>query len=192
MKDVLLYDSLHSYFEGDFLVKLTKTLDKNEGLSLRLIDWFITNYSKKFNIYYLIYETPGGKKTLCETGNKIYTQFNVYQSYKSQLKAYSKKKFDPFCRRERILFDKDITNDSLETTIGQLNFFKWAISNLVIDYIEKHKQDIEEDMNNSLKYIKLDYNNKKKTGTRKKRQELSLSASRGLNKNKLSILLDFD
>ena len=187
MKDVLLYDSLHSYFEGDFLVKLTKTLDKNEGLSLRLIDWFITNYSKKFNIYYLIYETPGGKKTLSETGNKIYTQFNVYQSYKSQLKAYSKKKFDPFCRRDRMVFESQL--GKIETTIGQLNFFKWAISNLIIEYINIHKNEIEEDMNQSLKNMKLKHTNEK---GRKKRQELSISASRGLNKNRLCVLLDFN
>jgi len=138
----------------------------------------------------LIYKTPTGKLTLHESGNTIISQFNVYQSYKAQLKAYSKKRFDPFCRRERTLFTCGDT--SLETTIGQLNFFKWAIANLVIDYIEIHKEDIEEDMNQSLKDIKIKYSDKHKTGTRKKRQELSLSASRGLNKTQLSILLDFD
>ena len=115
---------------------------------------------------------------------------NVYHSYKSQLKAYSKQKFDPFCRRERIVFTSP--GGSIETTVGQLNFFKWALNNLVIDYIETHKQDIEDDMNDSLKSIKLKYDVKNNKGTRKKRQELSLSASRGLNRNQVSVLLDFN
>ena len=189
--DGLLYNSLQQYFTDNSMNrKLNKTLDKQDGLSLRLIDWFITNYSKKNNIYYLIYKTPNGNLTLHDKGNVIDSQFNVYQSYKSQLKAYSKKKFDPFCRRERIVFTS--SGGSIETTVGQLNFFKWALNNLVIDYIETHKQDIEDDMNDSLKSIKLKYDVKNNKGTRKKRQELSLSASRGLNRNQVSVLLDFN
>ena len=63
----------------------------------------------------------------------------VYLNYKSQLKAYSKKQFDPFCRRERILFYvgkyNGVDNDPLRTTVGQLNFFRWAIQNKILDYI---------------------------------------------------------
>ena len=91
--DGLLYNSLQQYFTDNSMnEKLNKTLDKHDGLSLRLIDWFITNYSKKNNIYYLIYKTSTGNLTLHDKGNVIDSQFNVYQSYKSQLKAYSKKK----------------------------------------------------------------------------------------------------
>tara|TARA_B110000285_G_scaffold23_1_gene17 strand:+ start:2727 stop:2981 length:255 start_codon:yes stop_codon:yes gene_type:complete len=79
---------------------------------------------------------------------------------------------------------------SVETTIGQLNFFKWAISNLIIDYIDLYKYEIESDMNTSLKLMKA--NSDKKTGSRKKRQELSLSATRGLKKNHVSISINFD
>ena len=113
---------------------------------------------------------------------------NVFHSYKSQLKAYSKKKFDPFCRRDRLSFKLD-DEYSVETTIGQLNFFKWAISNLVLEYIELNKDDIENDMNNSLKEMKL--NHIEKDG-RKKRQELSLSATRGLSMNHVPIQISFD
>ena len=185
----LLYDSLVTYFQDCTKNKiLIKTLDKQDGLSLRLIDWFITNYSKKYNIFYLIYKTKDGELTINGGNNNvIYSQFNVYQSYKSQLKAYSKKKFDPFCRRDRMIFESQL--GKIETTIGQLNFFKWAISNLIIEYINIHKNEIEEDMNQSLKNMKLKHTNEK---GRKKRQELSISASRGLNKNRLCVLLDFN
>jgi hypothetical protein len=108
-------------------------------ISLRIIDWFVTNYSKKHN---LVIEKNG-------------KPFIVFLEYKSQLKAYSKKQFDPFCRRSRIHYEYE-KNKKFETTIGQLNFFRWAIENLIIDHIMKHYDDIEKDMNNTLKINKLD------------------------------------
>jgi hypothetical protein len=108
-------------------------------ISLRIIDWFVTNYSKKHN---LVIQKNG-------------KPFIVFLEYKSQLKAYSKKQFDPFCRRSRIHYEYE-KGKKFETTIGQLNFFRWAIENLIIDYIMKHYNDIEKDMNNTLKTTKLD------------------------------------
>ena len=111
--------------------------------------------------------------------------FKVYISYKSQLKSYSKKQFDPFNRTQRINFyytpEKFIT-----TTISQLNFFRWAIEYNVIDYIKDHIEDIDKDMNASLNYVY------KKTGEktdRKKRKALSISATKFLNKDDITILV---
>ena len=103
--------------------------------------------------------------------------------------AYSKKQFDPFCRRERISFYYDKENE-LVTTVGQLNFFRWAIDNLVLQYLQDHQEVIENDMNECLKKIK--YKSKKKSGSRKQREELSLSATRGLSRNRISVCLTFD
>ena len=47
-------------------------------ISMRLIDYFVTNYSKKFRIKYKI------------KVNSIDENFGVYSSYKSQLKCLSK------------------------------------------------------------------------------------------------------
>ena len=69
---------------------------------------------------------------------------------KGQLKAYSKKNFDPFCRRERINFFYN-TDKSITTTVGQLNFFKWAIDNNILDYINEHLEKIDSDMNLNIK-----------------------------------------
>ena len=80
-------------------------------ISMRLIDFFVTNYSKKYRINY---------KVKLNNTEEI---FNVYSSYKSQLKAYNKKYFDPFSRGNRIPFF--FNDDCIITTIGQLNFFKW-------------------------------------------------------------------
>ena len=144
--DILLLDSLKKFYKDEENgEKLTSILIDGKSVSLRSIDWFITNYSKKHNICYLLYETSANKYSFSKKNNKFHMGLNVYHSYKSQLKSYSKKKFDPFCRRERIRF-KYNGEKVLETTIGQLNFFKWAIDNLIIDYIKMNYKDIEIDI----------------------------------------------
>ena len=149
----------------------------------------MTNYSKKKNIFYPIFETPMKKKTFVSDNNRLLKQFNTYHSYKSQLKSFSKRKFDPFCRRDRIIFNCG-ENKNIDTTIGQLNFFKWAIDNLVIDYIKQNMDDIEADMNHSYNAIKK--NKKEYKNTRKQRQELSKSGSRGLSRNNIDVVLSFN
>jgi hypothetical protein len=186
----VLFESLKKYYKNtEIMDKLLSILTGKDKISLRIIDWFVTNYSKKNNIYYLLYkdETTGnvsfeGKQT------EFHKQFNTYHSYKSQLKSYSKKRFDPFCRRERIefMYKKD---KKINTTVGQLNFFKWAIDNLVIDYIKEHLEEIEQDMNQSYNMVKKQKKNSKE---RKQRQELSKSASRGLSAHNIKVVLDFN
>jgi hypothetical protein len=188
--DVLLLESLTNFFRNEYYQReLRSIIDGTKGISLRSIDWFITNYSKKNNIYYLIYRDKDNLPTSEEKNTTFCSNMNVYHSYKSQLKAYSKKRFDPFCRRDRILFS--LSSDcEIETTIGQLNFFRWAIQNLIIDYILQNKNEIENDMNDCLRVIKE--KSSKKSGSRKQREELSLSATRGLSRNNISVIVSFD
>jgi hypothetical protein len=183
MSNVLL-NSLKEFYENkENKNHLFDILNNTNNISLRIIDWFVTNYSKKNNTSYLI----NNKELIINDDNSENAkQFNVYYSYKAQLKSYSKKQFDPFCRRNRIEFTID--GENIISTIGQLNFFKWAINNLILNYIKINYKDIEEDMN-------ICYNNihkKKETNIRKKRQEISKSATRGLNSNNIKVLIDFN
>ena len=187
-KQDLLLDSISQFYlsKKEHIDKLVDILN-GKYASLRIIDWFATNYSKKYNIGYSL-ARDDNKNTLTSTSQQ--ELFKVYINYKSQLKSYSKKQFDPFNRTQRIKFyyeqDKFIT-----TTICQLNFFRWAIEHNVIDYIKEHISDIEKDMNDSVNYVY----NKKKDGEkveRKKRKELSVSATKFLNKNDITILVKFD
>jgi len=74
----------------------------------------------------------------------------VYFNYKRELNAYSKRLFDPFCRRERIMFEaRDIP--AFVTTVGQLNFFRWFIEKEIYEYVSTHRDAIERDMNSTLK-----------------------------------------
>jgi hypothetical protein len=157
--------------------KMLRVINGDSRISLRIIDWFATNYAKK---YYTVYQIQDSD-----------SRFKVYNDYKLKLKAYSKKRFDPFCRWDRITVPyKDGIH--IQTTIGQLNFFKWAIENSVIDYIEQNYDSIEKDMNcrNSTAKNKLVDNKNNKT--RKKREELSVSASRSIKREKVEIVVKFD
>ena len=119
----------------------------------------------------------------------------MYNEYKLKLKAYSKKRFDPFCRWERVTIPYN-TNQYIETTIGQLNFFKWAIENHIIDYIEDNFSDIEHDMNSCNSTAKrrtpTETPGDNNTKTRKKREELSISACKCIKKETVKIIVKFD
>lgn len=158
--DVLLQNLLEYFQDPHHLHYLTAVIHNQTKISLRILDWFVTNYSKK---YFVVYDLQDSR-------------FKVYNDYKLKLKAYGKQRFDPFRRWERIEIPAptelestpnpptpippESTTEStvvsqiplswtgkLDTTIGQLNFFKWAIENKIIDYIEAHFPAIEQDMN---------------------------------------------
>ena len=118
--------------------------------------------------------------------------------YKLKLKAYSKRRFDPFCRWDRIAVPLEKGGDtSIETTIGQLNFFKWTLENEVIDFIETNYEAIEKDMNsrNSTSRRKQDPENVTTTAqnkTRKRREELSISAVKTIKKEEVEIVVEFN
>jgi hypothetical protein len=175
----LLLDNLIKFYNiNDNLHKMLKIINGQSSISLRIVDWFATNYAKqKFTTYNL------------KNGNR----FKVYNDYKLKLRSYSKKRFDPFCRWERITIPYDDTT-SVQTTIGQLNFFKWAIENEVIDFIQDNYKTIENDMNNrnSTSKRKISKTNNLQQKTRKKREELSISASKSIKQEKVSITIKFD
>tara|TARA_Y100000385_G_scaffold21907_1_gene21390 strand:- start:4075 stop:4587 length:513 start_codon:yes stop_codon:yes gene_type:complete len=130
----LLLLSLKDFYSNENNVSiLLSIINSQSNISLRLIDWFITNYCKN------------------NKDNKNIT--SIYQNYRAQLKAYKKTKFDPFRRRQRITFYFN-DNEFMNTTIGQLNFFKWAIENGILDYISSRLEDLEEQMNIYQKTVK--------------------------------------
>jgi len=132
----LLLLSLSKYYKKNSknIQNIIPIIYKTSHISLRLIDWFVTNYCKKYNIIFT-------KTNIYEEGE----YFNVYSNYRSQLKAFKKIQFDPFRRRERIDFYYN-SESFVETTIGQLNFFRWFIDNGLLDYVTNNYEDIEKDM----------------------------------------------
>tara|TARA_B100000575_G_scaffold292916_1_gene302691 strand:+ start:2338 stop:2988 length:651 start_codon:yes stop_codon:yes gene_type:complete len=216
MENNILLNQLKSFYQIDKNIKtLFKILNHNNihknnkenKISLRLIDWFVTNYCKKNKI---IIEKKEKNKT---------NHINIYNSYKSNLKAFSKQLFDPFRRKNELFLNYTSTskvtftedkflykNNHIKTTIGQLNFFKWIIDNDIYEYIKSHKKVIENDM-----IISQKENNKKKMNkhnlvvktvknkngiieqvSRKKRIELSKSVNKNIQFNKQHTILYFD
>jgi hypothetical protein len=173
--DLLLKNLMTFYKDEKQLTRMLTIITGESSISLRIVDWFVTNYAKK---YY----------TLIDDDNK---RFKVYFDYKLKLKAYSKRRFDPFCRWDRISMPYK-AETCIETTIGQLNFFKWALENNVIDYIESNYSSIEKDMNHrnstSKRKESISSENSK---TRKKREELSVSATKSIKKEEVEIILQF-
>lgn len=178
--NLLLNNLMEFYKTGDNMDRMLKIITGESKISLRIVDWFATNYAKK---YYTLY-------SIDETENNVERRFKVYVDYKLKLKAYSKKRFDPFCRWDRISIPYK-ENSYIETTIGQLNFFKWALENEVVDFIDKNYDVIEKDMNNrnSTSKKKEIVDNSK---TRKKREELSISATKSIKKEKVEIVVQFN
>ena len=110
---------------------------QHNGISLRVVDYLCTNYAKRHDVVYYV----GNSKI----------PFNLYLQYRAQLKAYSKRQFDPFRRHERITIkvpESILEAGTLETTVAQLNFFKWAIENKVLEYLENdtNRKKIEKHM----------------------------------------------
>ena len=204
--DLLMTNLMKFYDENNNLEKMLRIINGESPISLRIIDWFATNYAKKF---FTVYDVGANRR------------FKVYVDYKLKLKAYSKRRFDPFCRWDRITIPYS-NGTFIQTTIGQLNFFKWALENGVVAYIEAHYSDIEDDMNarnstsrrNNASLVaededgeegeeadleasdsksmsnsnKANNNNK----TRKKREELSISATKSIKKETVEIVVSFN
>lgn len=192
VKQSLLMDSLKTFFlEKKNLDTIMPIINGDSKISLRVMDWFVTNYSKKNNISYLI--NNNGEIISDITNQNNGKEFVVYLDYKLQLKGYQKKQFDPFCRRDRINFFYT-EKDYITTTVGQLNFFKWTIKNSVLTYIEENLDEIEKDMNDCYKAVySVDKNsNTKGKSSRRRRQELSISATKKLNKSNVKIYVSFD
>ena len=155
------------YSQGDNLKKVQDILNGTSKISLRLIDWMVTNYAKKYNISYL---TTSSRHVI------------VYLAYKSHLKAYSKKMFDPFCRWKRIKFM------DMDTTVGQLNFFEWAIQDEVLKYVEDNYDEIHSDMESSTTTLQP----KTTEEGRRKRHELSRSATKSIRRHDVRVVVQFN
>lgn len=148
-REEALLESLLRFYNQDsqHLAILSAVSKQKTIISLREMDYTVTNYSNNNKVVYRL---------------KDGTLFNMYLDYKCQLRGYSKKCFDPFCRRQRIFLDfetktpiylKDTEideykkrDDGIVTTIGQLAFFRWAIQNEVIDFCFNNNVKIGEEM----------------------------------------------
>ena len=159
------------YKEQKYIDEIKSIVNQESIVSLRILDWFITNYSKKIKT---VISKSEGKDNI-----------DVYTNYKLMLKAFSKKVFDPFCRKNKMVFYYNDT-EFIETSCGQLCFFKWCFENGIIEYVKKNLNTIENDMKNSLK------SKKENPEQQKKRQPLSVLSCRSISKQHIKYTVKFD
>jgi hypothetical protein len=157
------------------------------GISLRAIDWLVTNYSKGTPIS--IYNEEQKKRV------------DIHHSYEIQSNYYGRDLFDPFCRHERIYFkwrlqraknrqeEEDVT---LVTTVGQLNFMKWANEYGVLVYAQNHREQIQTNMDAKLIEVNEEKKHYRILGKRRKRKELTKAPKIYCNVYSVNTVLHFD
>lgn len=159
-KELFYFKQINRFFMtqcSEFDVnQMVDIINKKSAISLRVLDWFITKYT-------------------CKTIDLDKEIFDINIHYKAQLKSYKKRNFDPFKRgawkRFYYSYDKNNTNKKVRTTISQLNFFKWVITEKIIIYVEKNIDNIIKAMNIYNKEKKL-LKEQKKLSKNKNKKEL--------------------
>ena len=168
-----LLNSLIEFYKNEKnMEKALPIITGTSEISLRLMDHLVTNYSKKHNANY----------TIDRNGESII--FKIHSEYKNLLKSGGKRFADPFCRENKKKKKNKITfycgkNRFIITTIAQLNFFRWAIKNYVIEYALDNLDSITKDMNSRT------YNKREKAKNKKKVQKKPAEI-------KISTMVDFN
>lgn len=131
----LVLDSLqvlqHDQRFADVVVPI---IERTSEISLRTLEYFVITFCKKYRVSYRVNDRQ---------------LIFYYPDYKANLTSFPKKLFDPFRRTEEeetIQFPYGADNKVVQTTVGQLNFFKWALQFRVIEYVQQHLNEIQNDM----------------------------------------------
>lgn len=188
-REMLIYKMVRDFFlkncNKKTIEKMVDIIEKNSDISLRILDWFVTKYTKK--------------KINIIIDNEEVREFDVHISYKGQLKSFKKKIFDPFKRKEPCKFnfawDPEDPTKKVTTTLAQLNFFKWAITNKIIDYVEANLIQITKAMNQSNKDDRKKKREKKiKKENKEKEESIKINVSKKENSedDEVEITLTFD
>ena len=163
-KPIRRLEQIHRWYSDERIEELLMPLTRQDDrLSLRALDWLVTNYAKKNNIVLADERTLG-------------PPLNVYADYRSMLTFWRRKNFDPFRRHQRIYFHWK--GQLEETTVGQLNFLHWAEVNGIIKYAREHVAEIEQDMAQCMSTVKAQKKSDKILGVKRKRRELSQAPKR--------------
>ena len=174
-RDEVLLRSLRKYYaDAGALRALTEVLRSTAKVSLRTLDWLVTNYAKKHNTVYHYNGKP----------------VNVFLEYKGCLKAFSKRCFDPFQRRGRIEIT-DADGRPMQSTTGQLNFFRFAISMGVVRYAQQHATAIEADMLQAIRHRAAGKSPNQPETQKPKRKELSRAAVKTATATDIKVTVRF-
>jgi hypothetical protein len=113
-----LCTSLLRFYKSPSNFEVLREVNSGESaVSLRLIEWFVTDAVR----------------------NSLKDQ-SVSSQYSDNLRAYTRRMFDPFRRNARVHVTSG--GDSVETTLGQMNFFRWFIESGIWAHVLAHRDTI--------------------------------------------------
>ena len=122
-----MVDAALKWYDEDPETRFDKIVGQKRPphISLRLIDYFVVNYANTNNVWWI-----------GQNGEP----FAPHEDYAARCAALRKVHFDAFSRGRRIPYRHT------ETTLGQLNFFRWAQEKRVLEYIYANYDLIAENM----------------------------------------------
>lgn len=197
-KEICYYRKINKFFQTcepekiEMMIDIIKSSKKKETtkskISLRLLDWFVTNYPKKINL-------------TTEYDENNIEIFDVRISYRAHLKSSKKRCFDPFKRSKKFLYHFPNTEYTIETTLCQLNFFKWLFSCDILSYVEKNLKQINREMKLAKKEEKEEKDKKNSEESsiissekkpKKTKKEMKVKATKMMECDDVQIVLKFD
>lgn len=151
-----LFNSVNAFFSD--LKNFDQMYNYLKNHKIYVFEWGVTNFAKKKGTKYTVTNSIGSY------------EFIVYDRYKDKLKPYTKELFDFYARGNK--FEAGAGEaEKLDTTLGQLHMFMWAIKNRVLDFVIACYDEIKCDYDQNAKH------RKKRTPGRKRELSSSLSRS---------------
>ena len=132
VKERSYYAEIDKYFTRKCTQKkiddMVDIINNKHNISLRMLNWFAMKYTAYMKA--ITYINEDGENEM----------FDAKISYRARLNTYSKKYFDPFRRNKKFdyNYDKKDSIKVVETTLCQLNFFKWLFQYNLLEYVEKN------------------------------------------------------
>lgn len=129
---------MQKYFTYENIEKILPILNASPDVPMTMTDinHFVVNYSRENNIHVNV------------NGKIIF----INDNYKDHRSSNKKKFFDCFCREPKIDF-RYIKNNkicAIKTSVGQLNFYKWALEfpgdKNILELTKKHIVGIKKDI----------------------------------------------
>lgn len=142
---------------------LVPIITKKAVVSLRLLDWLVTNYAKQHSVRF-------------QSTNGLSAAFHVHGEYGRMRTLWKRRLFDPFRRRRDQSMDLYFTDGHgvhYVTTVAQLNFMYWAITYNVHRYSRIYRDVIEAHMTKTIRQAVNAKIVAKSLGLKYKRTELS-------------------
>lgn len=99
---------------------LREIVNGRSGISLRLLDWTCTNYVRVHPL-----DINGT---------------SLHMAYQAQLSLFGKRMFDPFRRMYKM------SAWGIDTSVGQLNFIKWALEIGLIRWLTNNSETVRRDI----------------------------------------------